>query len=142
MDAKTATARTALVTGGGRGIGRAAALALARTGHRVAIGARSTTELEGVAAEIRALGGHALTLTGDLEREDTPASWLAQVGKQFGAVEILVNNAGHAPSAKIEATTDGDLRRLLALHVEAPFRLCRGVVPAMKQAGFGRIVNV
>jgi NAD(P)-dependent dehydrogenase (short-subunit alcohol dehydrogenase family) len=134
--------RTALVTGGGRGIGKAAALALARSGHRVAVGARTGAEVEATVAEIRRDGGQAIGLTGDLTSADTIAHWIATVTASLGPVEVLVNNAGSAPSAKIEDTTDADLQAALAIHVVAPFRLCRAVVPGMKAARFGRIVNI
>jgi NAD(P)-dependent dehydrogenase (short-subunit alcohol dehydrogenase family) len=134
--------RTALVTGGGRGIGKAAALALARSGHRVAVGARTGAEVEATVSEIRRDGGQAIGLTGDLTSADTTAHWIATVTASLGPVEVLVNNAGSAPSAKIEDTTDADLHAALAIHVVAPFRLCRAVVPGMKAARFGRIVNI
>ncbi len=134
--------RTALVTGGGRGIGKAAALALARSGNRIAIGARTGAEVEETVSEIRRDGCQAIGLTGDLTRAETVGHWVATVTASLGPIEVLVNNAGFAPSAKIEDTTDADLEAALAIHVVAPFRLCRAVVPGMKTAGFGRIVNI
>ena len=132
----------ALVTGAGRGIGRAIALELARAGVHVALGARSTVEVEAVAAEVRALGSQALALTGDLILTATAGEWVRATEARLGPIAVLVNNAGHAPAAKVEDVSDEDLRRVLAIHVEAPFRLCRAVVPGMKARGHGRIVNV
>jgi NAD(P)-dependent dehydrogenase (short-subunit alcohol dehydrogenase family) len=137
-----AAGRVVLVTGAGRGIGRAVALELAGRGYRVAAGARSTAEVEAVAAAIRSTGGAALALTGDLLLPETATAWVSQTERALGPVDVLVNNAGHAPSAKVEQTSDDELRRVLGIHVEAPFRLCRAVIAGMKTRGFGRIVNI
>src|SRR5690348_14454435 len=82
--------RTALVTGGGRGIGRSTALALARCGARVVISGRGREALEDVAAEVRGLGGEALPVEGDVSREEDVRRLL----EEAGPVDILVNNAG------------------------------------------------
>src|SRR5215471_5747265 len=86
--------RVALVTGAGRGIGQATALALAREGARVAIAARTKSELETLAEQIRSAGGQTLLITADLSDRTAPAAVLSKVGETWGPVEILVNNAG------------------------------------------------
>src|SRR4051794_30070454 len=85
--------RTAFVTGASRGIGRACALALAATGHRVALGARAMDKLEEVAAEIRTQGGEAFPVSIDMSSQDSIKEATAKVSKEFGRIDILVNNA-------------------------------------------------
>lgn len=126
--------RRALVTGGGRGIGKAIALALARAGAHVTVTGRSAQELADVAA---ATGG--LALRADLSsRADTDRL----LGELAGSVEILVNNAGLADSAPLDATDDELWDRTLELNVTAAFRLTRALVPGMVAAGWGRVINV
>src|ERR1700724_1666390 len=91
--------RVALVTGGGRGIGRAIALALAREGARVAVTARTGSELEEVVTAIRSQGGHAVALAADLSDRATVRRLIPQVAETVGPVDILVNNAGVGSSS-------------------------------------------
>lgn len=129
--------RTALVTGGGRGIGRAVAERLAREGARVAVAGRTAAELDEVAA---AVGGVALRL--DVADRAAIAAALPEIRDRVGHVDILVNNAGIAESAPFEATADEVWDRMLAVNVTAAFSLCRALVPPMIERGFGRVVNV
>src|SRR5262249_49912570 len=85
--------RTALVTGASRGIGRACAIALAKTGHRVALAARDTAKLEQAAAEIRSGGGEAFTAAMDLASPESIKEAFARTAKEFGRIDVLVNNA-------------------------------------------------
>src|SRR5262245_44596951 len=99
--------RRALVTGGGRGIGRATALALAREGADVAVAARTRAELDRVAEEVRGLGVKAAALTADVSRAEDVRSLFASARESLGAgVDILVNGAGIAPSAPLVKTSD------------------------------------
>jgi NAD(P)-dependent dehydrogenase (short-subunit alcohol dehydrogenase family) len=126
--------RRAVVTGGGRGIGRAAAAALTAAGHHVVILGRNETTLrgavaEGVAAEWRAV---------DVIDQGAFAAVLAGLGE----VDVLVNNAGIADSAPF-AKTDLDMfRRLMAVNFESVVIACRAVLPGMSARGFGRVVSV
>src|SRR5438270_12878352 len=86
--------RVAFVSGASRGIGRACALALSQAGHRVAVAARNAAKLEEVAAEIRAAGREAFPVEIDLASAESIKEAFARVAKEFGPVEILVNNAG------------------------------------------------
>jgi NAD(P)-dependent dehydrogenase (short-subunit alcohol dehydrogenase family) len=123
----------ALVTGGGRGIGQACALALARAGATVTVVGRSRTNLDAVAAQVN---GRALVA--DLsDRADTDRM-LAQVGR----VDIVINNAGIAESAPLDKTSDELWDRVLELDATSPFRVIRALVPAMVQAKWGRVVNI
>lgn len=128
--------RLALVTGGGRGIGEAIARRLAADGARVIVTGRNQAAIDAVAAE---LGG--VALRADLaDRADTDAL-LARV-RDLGRVDVLVNNAGVAESAPLDRTDDAMWDRVLEIDATAPFRLIRGLAPAMVAAGWGRIVNV
>ncbi|MBY0522250.1 MAG: SDR family oxidoreductase [Gemmataceae bacterium] len=137
--------RVALVTGGGRGIGRAIALALAQEGARVAVTARTAAELDEVVAVIRSAGGKAQALSADLSDRAAIAGLLPQVAKELGSVDILVNNAGIGSSANPKPLLeyDDDFWDLsLMLNLTAPYLLCKAALPAMLQRRWGRILNV
>jgi 3-hydroxybutyrate dehydrogenase len=126
--------KTALVTGGGRGIGAACARALAAAGAKVIVCGRTQADLDKVAAE---LDGVAIAC--DIADR---AAVDRLVGELPGRVDILINNAGIAESASLERTTDELWDRILELDATAPFRLVRALAPAMITAGWGRIVNI
>ena len=134
--------QTAVVTGAGRGLGRAIALALAEAGASVALVARSQNELDGVAQELDAMGAQCLVLAGDLLDDAFCDGLLTQVEAKLGGVDILINNAGVAPSAPLAKTTNEFFDRCMALNARVPLALCRSVVPGMKAKGRGRIVNI
>jgi 3-hydroxybutyrate dehydrogenase len=137
--------RIALVTGAGRGIGRASALALAAQGCRVAVTARTASELARVCAEIADGGGDALAVRADLSERDAPQEIVAEVEQAWGPVEILVNNAGIGSSASPMPLVDFDdafWELTMAVNVTAPYRLTRLVLPSMLHAGWGRIINI
>ena len=129
--------RVALVTGGGRGIGRAVARRLASDGARVVVTGRKVEDLELVAADT---GG--LAVAADLASRDSIRSLLQQIEAQAGHVDILVNNAGVAVSAPLSRVTDEVWDQTLAINATAPFLLCRALIPAMVQAGWGRVINI
>ncbi len=135
--------RTALVTGAGRGIGRAIAIGLADRGARVGLLARTRSDLDEVFTEIRDAGGEATVLAADVRDAEQSGRALERLLSEFGPVEVLVNNA--AVVWPVGPTKDVDPEAIvaaLAINVVGPMRLTRRVLPAMLTAGWGRIVNV
>lgn len=138
----TLAGKVALVTGGGRGIGRSVALALAEAGADVAVVARSAGELEETAEAVRKLGRRALALPLDVTDSAAVTRAVEQVSESLGPVLALVNNAGVAPSLKFHETTDELWHRTMNINMSGAFFFSRAVLPAMLTAGWGRIVNV
>jgi NAD(P)-dependent dehydrogenase (short-subunit alcohol dehydrogenase family) len=134
--------RVALVTGGGRGIGRAIAVALARAGADVAIAARTVPEIEAVAAEVKALGRRTHFFPLDVSDRDSVARAPRAVAAALGPVDILVNNAGIHASAPVHRLDDATWDGVLAVNLTAPFLLTRAFLPAMYERQWGRVVNV
>ncbi|HEY6170897.1 MAG TPA: SDR family oxidoreductase [Candidatus Kapabacteria bacterium] len=133
---------TVLITGAGRGIGRAIALALASSGHTMILTARTMTELESVKQEIVSNAGEAFIYQCDITSKPAVASLLTSVKNDIGSVDILINNAGVAESAKLEDTTDEFWQKTFAVNVDAPFLLARGIAPDMKKNGKGIMINI
>jgi len=128
-------AKTALITGGGRGIGRAIAVAFAREGIRIAVAARTAEQVEQVAHEI---GNGAIALVCDVADPQSVALMFERVGN----VDILVNNAGIAESATVVNTTDELWHRHLSINLSGTFYCTRAALPAMLKKGWGRIINI
>jgi len=131
--------RTALVTGGGRGIGREVALAFAREGARVAVAARSVDEIAAVAAEC---GGGAIAVPLDVTDEAACAAVVELVERELGGLDVLVNNAGVAVSHKFTDVDTETWRRILAVDLDGPFFLTRAAVPGMLRRGSGAVIAV
>lgn len=135
--------RVALVTGGGRGIGRAIAAGLAAAGARVAVLARSAGELEQTVKLAGDRGGEALALPADVSDPAQVAAVLDRIGERWGAVEVLVNNAAVVWPLGASATVDPDeWAAAIGINVTAAARLSFALLPAMLQQRWGRIVNV
>jgi len=132
----------ALVTGGGRGIGREIALALAREGCHVAVAARSADQVTATADAIRGLGARAMELVLDVTDADAITRQVAAVAARLGAVDILVNNAGIAESAPFAKTDPALWDRHLRVNATGPYLLTRAVLPAMLERRWGRVINV
>ena len=140
--------RIAWVTGGGRGIGRAIALALAADGADVAISSRSKDELESVGAEVRQLGRRALPVRADAMLFDDVRGCADAIQREFAAVDILVNNAGGgAPLPRMDgvsrdAVDDRMFIDNLNLNLVSAYRASRAVLPGMLERRYGRIINI
>ena len=137
--------RVALVTGGGRGIGRAIAIAMAKEGARVGVTARSTAELEEVLATIRSSGGQAFAIPADLSERTACPAVVKTLLDHWGPIEILVNNAGVGSSANPKPAVDFDddfWDLTLRLNLTAPYLLSKAVLPPMLKARWGRIINI
>ncbi len=135
--------QVAIVTGSGRGIGRAIARRFAAEGAAVLATARTANEIEKVAAEIRAAGGRAAALAADVAREADCARIVKAAREQFGRVDILVNNAGiFGPVKPAEEITAAEWDEALAINLRAAFLLSRLVLPEMYARGSGNILNI
>ncbi len=134
--------RVALVTGGGRGIGRAIALALAQAGAHVAVAARTVPEIEAVAAEIAALGRRTFFFPLDVSDRSLVARAPAIVAENLGPIDILVNNAGMDASGPVHRLDDATWDAVIAVNLTAPALLTRAALPMMYERAFGRVINV
>ncbi|HVS84901.1 MAG TPA: SDR family oxidoreductase [Gaiellaceae bacterium] len=133
---------TAIVTGGGRGLGRQISVTLARDGARVVLVARTRSELEATAEEIRAVGGEALVCPGDVS--DLPAmEAVVDEALAWGDVELVVNNAGsQQPIGVLTANDPEAWARTVRVNLLGALHLCRLLLPHLIERGGGRIVNV
>jgi NAD(P)-dependent dehydrogenase (short-subunit alcohol dehydrogenase family) len=129
----------ALVTGAGRGIGRAVAIDLSGRGYRVALTSRSLVDLEQTA---KRCAGETLIAPADLTGPGAVDQVFSEVEDAWAPVDVLVANAGAGVSARVHKTTDEDWQRMLDLNLTAPFRCVRRALPSMLDAGRGRIVVV
>ncbi|HZN06421.1 MAG TPA: 3-oxoacyl-ACP reductase FabG [Pyrinomonadaceae bacterium] len=131
--------KIALITGGGRGIGRAIALAFAHQGARIAVAARTAEQVEHVSAEI---GSDAIALVCDVSDSQSVTRMFDQTRERLGDVDILVNNAGIAESATLVTTSDDLWARHLAINLSGTFYCTRAALPAMLEKKWGRVINV
>jgi NAD(P)-dependent dehydrogenase (short-subunit alcohol dehydrogenase family) len=134
--------RTAVITGGGRGIGAATARRLVGAGATVLVASRTAAEVEAVAGAIRSAGGQAFAHACDVTDEASVLALAAAAEARLGAVDILVNNAGMAGSSPIQRTTLEEWHRLLAVNATGAFLCTRALLGGMLERGWGRIVNV
>ena len=132
----------ALVTGGGRGIGREIVLALAREGCNIAVAARSSDQVTATAETARGLGVQAMALALDVTDAEMITRVVAAVGTRLGPVDVLVNNAGIAESAPFAKTDPAFWDRHLRVNATGPYLVARAVLPAMLERGWGRVINV
>jgi NAD(P)-dependent dehydrogenase (short-subunit alcohol dehydrogenase family) len=135
--------KTAIITGGGRGIGRAIARKLAGEGAAVLVASRSSKEIDAAAAEIQQSGGRAKAVSADVSKQAECEKIVRAAREAFGAIHILVNNAGIlGPVAPAEGTTPQQWDEVLAINLTSVFLMSRLVVPEMYERGSGTILNV
>ena len=135
--------QTALVTGGGRGFGKAIARRLASEGAAVTVTARTRSELDRTVSEIEADGGRGLAVSGDVTRPEDVAHIVREATKSFGPVDILVSNAGiPGPFAPVWAADPAEWWFAQEVHIRAPFMFMREVLPSMMERRAGRIIVV
>jgi len=134
--------RVVLVTGGGRGIGRSTALAFAQRGASVIVSARTRSEVDDVAGEIRATGGRALAVTADVVDDQAVNASIAHATAELGPVEILVNNAGGNALGRIEEMPAELWWQQIEVNIRGTYNYCRAVLPEMVAKKWGRIINV
>lgn len=143
MTEKELLGKVAIVTGAGRNIGRAIALQLAQAGASVVVNARSNKiEAEEVVRTIEAEGGKAISILGDVSDPAAVAAIAAAALKQFGRIDILVNNAALRREKPIDQMTYSDWREVMNTTLDAAFHGVAACIPAMKKAGGGTIVNI
>lgn len=135
--------QVAIVTGGGRGIGRAIALAFARAGAAVAVAARSQDQLDETVALIDAEGGRALAVVAEVSDRFSVELMVAETERRLGPVDLLVNNAGApGPAGPLWENDPDEWRRCIEIMVSGPFLTCHAVLPGMVGRRRGRIINV
>ena len=138
------TGRVAIVTGGGQGIGRAFCSGLAARGYHVVVAELNAPAAAAVEAEITAAGGTARAIVTDIADPASVTEMVAATLAAFGRIDVLVNNArwsGLAPTP-IEEVSDADWAKGMQVNVTGAFNCVRAVVPTMKQAKWGRIINM
>ncbi len=133
------TGHTAVVTGAGRGIGRAVAVELSRRGLRVALTSRGEPDLQQTAKDCP---GDTIVIPADLTDPGAAERVFTQVEQAWGPVDVLVANAGAGVSSRVHLTSDEDWQRMLDLNLTAPFRCLRRALPSMLDAGRGRVVVI
>lgn len=134
--------RVAIVSGGSQGIGREIALLLASEGAHLVIAARRTEVLERTAVEIRELGRRVVAVAADVATPEGPAAIADAALDAFGRVDIVINNAGKGHNKALDALTDEDWYASIDLNLMSAVRMCRALVPQMRDRGWGRVVNI
>ena len=134
--------KTAIITGAGRGIGRATALRFAAAGAQVVLAARTEEQIHQVAEEVADLAGVALAVPTDVTVESEVKSLVEQAESRFGSVDILVNNAGEMTLCPIHEMTVEDWHRIINANLLSAFLCTRAVLPSMIERRAGRIINV
>jgi 3-oxoacyl-[acyl-carrier protein] reductase len=143
MTAHRLRGRTALVTGGSRGIGAAICRALAEAGAAIAINYRERTdEADRLAEALRKTGARAITIAADVSQREAVERMVERVTSEFGTVDILINNAGIAITRGIDDLSEADFDTTIAVNLKSVFLCTQAVLPLMRDRKWGRIVNI
>ena len=134
--------KVALVTGAGRGIGRAVSLLLGKSGCRVVLAARTGDQLEEVQKEISARGGEALSIPTDLTKDEEINGLVGKIQQTWECVDILVNNAGWGKRAPVVKAKVEDWDQTFRLNLRAPMQLAKLLLPHMIEKGDGAVINI
>ena len=134
--------KTAVITGGSRGLGEAMAKSLAEAGAQIALVARDVQRLEAVRDAIAGKGGTAAVFVGDVTREEDVAAVAQAVAERFGHTQILINNAGTNIRKPLVDYSLDEFRSVIDSSLISTFLMCRAFVPGMKGTGYGRVLNM
>lgn len=134
--------KKALITGAGRGIGRAMATAFGREGAQVAVCARTESQIESVVREITEVGGSAWSMRADMSEREDVFRLIEAVKERFGSLDILVNNAASYHYAPVASHDDEAWERVIFLTLTVPYLTCKAFVGEMVRVGWGRIINI
>jgi 3-oxoacyl-[acyl-carrier protein] reductase len=134
--------KVAIVTGAGRGIGKAVSVALAKAGCRVVLAARTREQIETVQLEIISQGGHALALPADLTVDEDIQRLVEATQTKWGAADILINNAGWGKRAPVVSANLTDWDQTFRLNLRAPMVLAKALLPNMIAKGEGAVINI
>ncbi len=137
------TGKVALVTGGSRGIGRAIAISLAEAGAAVAVNYRErVAEAESVVDLIRKVGGRAMAVGTDVSQAKAVADMVSAVTREFGSIDVLINNAGVGLVRTVDDVSEADFDLTIAVNLKSVFLCTQAVLPGMRAKKWGRIVNI
>ncbi len=142
MTTSLLTGKVALVTGAGRGIGRAIALSLAHNGATVALIARTLEQLQSVQAEIEGMGGRAISITADLVHEASVITAVQQSVTQLERLDIVINNAGIGAFGPLADATAAQWDHIMAVNARGTFLVCREALPHLKRHRPAHIINI
>ncbi|MBI3195720.1 MAG: SDR family NAD(P)-dependent oxidoreductase [Ignavibacteriae bacterium] len=134
--------KVAIVTGAGKGIGKAIALALAKQGCDVVVASRTQSDIDSVAKQIEQLGRKSLALRCDVSVEDDVQRLIDETFKQFGKIDILVNNAGIGTFASVADLSVSDFDKMWGTNMRGTFLCTKSVLPYMKEQKSGEIINI
>ena len=142
LDLFRLTGKTAIVTGAGRGIGKAIALGLAEAGADVAVTARTVAEIEATAADIESAGGRSIAIPADVRESQQVANLIARTVSEFGHLDIMVNSAGGTFYSPVLELSERGWDAIIRENLKSVFLTCKSALPIMEAQGGGAIVNV
>jgi meso-butanediol dehydrogenase / (S,S)-butanediol dehydrogenase / diacetyl reductase len=134
--------KVAFITGGGTGIGRACAVFFAKEGAQVVVSSRRSEPLRSVVTEIERSGGQAVAVASDVTKRESVESALSGAVEYFGRLDVVVNNAGAVVVADADHTSDEEWQRVIDVNLTGAFRVSRAVLPLLRRAGGGSIINI